>query len=210
MPRYSFPSASDYHPRIVKRFRRILFNALAAISILLAIATGATWVRSEWVFDHLGFSQPRWSLFMESEGGQFRFEWTRAMPWQTDLGGSGFYRHTDKADLRLRDGMRMPGSKAWIDRWGFWIVTGERWGDDHLAVFMPCWVLLLPAAMTISLAAHRWRRSVPQDGTGRCPSCGYDLRASPERCPECGDATPATGTGVVWQRGYRFRETSFR
>ena len=50
-------------------------------------------------------------------------------------------------------------------------------------VSVPHWFLiglfLLPAATTLRQRA----RSYP---AGCCPACGYDLRATPDRCPECG------------------------
>jgi hypothetical protein len=43
---------------------------------------------------------------------------------------------------------------------------------------------LPPALWTFVLIRRRRRANKP----GCCPTCGYDLRATPERCPECGTA----------------------
>jgi hypothetical protein len=68
------------------------------------------------------------------------------------------------------------------------------------SVSMP-WYYPLPLLLILAgiwtWAAVR-RRRLP---AGLCPSCGYDLRATPDRCPECGyfkptppDAPPHLGT----------------
>ena len=80
---------------------------------------------------------------------------------------------------------------------GFGVVLETRsWsGNDvitvwHAGVALPWWYLLLFAFAAPVQRLGRWlwsqRTSERRRRAGRCVRCGYDLRASPERCPECG------------------------
>lgn len=54
-----------------------------------------------------------------------------------------------------------------------------------IRVAIPDWLILILTTILPALAARRFLRERPQE-PGRCRSCGYDLRATPDRCPECG------------------------
>jgi hypothetical protein len=118
----------------------------------------------------------------------------RVSQWifQADPGAREFYG-ADHSGWRIGFGYRLPGPR-WVG--SFWYDHGFRY--DAVAypamkganVTLPVWVVLLatgvmPGCLLLSSALSRWgarrRRGI------RC-TCGYDLRASPERCPECGAA----------------------
>lgn len=61
-------------------------------------------------------------------------------------------------------------------RMHYWLVMVPHWAAASAAALCPAWWLV---------ACLRRRRRL--DG-GKCPTCGYDLRATPNRCPECGTA----------------------
>jgi hypothetical protein len=104
-------------------------------------------------------------------------------PWAPGTGGStikfdgeptGFagihYRRYD-IHLAAPDGTRLPGTYGTQRR--FWVAPG--------------WTFLLSlgaAALCRRIWVNRRRRE--REAGRLCRNCGYDLRATPDRCPECG------------------------
>ena len=59
------------------------------------------------------------------------------------------------------------------------------------AIFIPHWAVVALTALLPAMAVVRLVRNRNRRGKKICGKCGYDLRATPGRCPECGTETHA-------------------
>ena len=183
----------------MRRLLRWTFHALAAASLLLCVATAGLWVRSYWVADqfHRGprdrgstaeCSSSPLPVFAATYRGLFFGLWV----WSE--------RPEDQhAAVGIRTRRTIPPRPSGPGRSRTTPVAESYrgYGENTQTVRMPAWSLvsafaLLPAIVVLrQIRAVRRRRY--RSRLGLCPACGYDLRALPDRCPECGAVPPAKG-----------------
>jgi hypothetical protein len=75
-----------------------------------------------------------------------------------------------------------------LERLGFWSIDIHTSAGPGFRTIIPYWPLIfLFAAIPANVLVRRTRRWIAgRRRIGLCKKCGYDLRASKDRCPECG------------------------
>ena len=177
---------------------RRLFTAASSLSLALCLAMLGLWLVSYWEDCSIGYTSNdvqrlhRTAIGLETGGGQILFTWLSIDYTATPTASRVARRGMPRAGFSY--GREEHGKLSLLGGWGFhFIVGGKMTAIDTARAFIvvPYWV---PSALLAVLPLLWWRfRRRSRTAAGHCASCGYDLRASKDRCPECGAPTSLKG-----------------
>ena len=175
-----------------QRLSRALVTLAAALSAAVCVAASALWARSYWRQDTVAVMVgPPVQWQFTSLRGRLHANRMVFPPGRVD--GDPRYVRTVQAARKLPL-PRLRGEDLRDRRLGpFAVQSGEVPSHRFVLVAFPHWALvalsaILPAYWLV--LRRRWRRQRLRE-QGRCERCGYDVRATPERCPECGTVVAA-------------------
>jgi hypothetical protein len=195
------PTAAG-HARARGRMRRVVKRRVvklaAAASLVLCIATVALWVRSYWRLDDVSYRFDRKRCRVQSLRGEVDVSVHRfyKVPESLPVRQGVSHSSSDTANRQYRTLLDLPDWEPTSDAYsggsflGFGYVSGSSSSGLTRGIGVPHWSLALLFAILPVLRVRGATRSRRHHRAGRCPTCGYDLRATPDRCPECG-AVPA-------------------
>ena len=159
--------------------RRRPAHVARILSLLLCAVILAVWARSYWLHDSWNWSTPSGRAGFDSYRGQFSGGQVVVTPDVMRRVPRGHIFTTSPADPAITG---MPeASRSFA---GFAVMYAKTPGMQAWDARVPYWFLALIAAMPS--ATHLYRRRRSRRRAGLCAGCGYDLRATPTRCPECG------------------------
>jgi hypothetical protein len=186
----------------VKRLRQIVWNGLATISALFCVVTCVLWVsnfRQEMFIEHTSLSPYgknlywlNWQLWSQdgilrwsSEGAEtnnpkFNKDWVEQpgqWRWKIQPRGTSGPLQGFPANLR---------PDWYVGSHPFWGSRADVMQTRVVNVGIPYWIFLVVFAPLPMTWLRLHRRQSRRRNLSLCSSCGYDLRATPGRCPECG------------------------
>jgi predicted RNA-binding Zn-ribbon protein involved in translation (DUF1610 family) len=180
--------------------RRWLFTILSVVSLLFCAAICALWVRSYSVADSFYWTDRApgrildWTErgFTCSSGGVEIFHHHAIEPPGTlSIIGVPRGHHFDHFREQPTDypyfGYPWPASSCTNVRFaGFQVFHAADANDQIQAGTLPLAGIALSAIVLPGMWIRRELKRRRDSKTNLCPNCGYDLRATPDRCPECG------------------------
>jgi hypothetical protein len=195
-----------------RRLRKSLFTALFWLSVLVFITCAALRVRNFWSGEGIAFAAcgRGWEVISASTGDIDIYSvggWPHAEPPHIMDRGPNFpewWWEPGSTHWRLMGfygGRGMVRVEVGADGNPRWRKADEYYKLAHPSlrrstpvgiwiVWIPTWIILTisgawPAERT-GLALRARLRNQGAVRAGFCRRCGYDLRATPARCPECG------------------------
>ncbi|MDB5329040.1 MAG: hypothetical protein JWP03_191 [Phycisphaerales bacterium] len=199
--------------------RRRVLMLVSALSLLLCVATVALWAHGYRTTDALVWGRAGHLYCVYSVWGRIYFcrvnGWPNPEPlrWRSGpLAWSEIWRSMweplPPGQWKEGYGLRtffssghintdIHGNNQWLPPEGISHPVFP-WGQravTYRTIGIECWLLsaifsILPMGV-FAQKARRLFAAKRRSRIGYCRSCGYDLRASPDRCPECGTVPPS-------------------
>ena len=170
----------------MRQIGRLILNGLTVASFIVSVLVAASWVRSYWRDDlviYIGNDRVT-SRRVETLKGYIVYGINRPhllkRPWPSTPG----FRYA------CGDAVGNPSFTHAVMGFGWGKYVDPLWGTPVTEVAIRHSSVITLFAVFPAFRLYRRLRQASGMLPGYCLSCGYDLCATPDRCPECGTFPP--------------------
>jgi hypothetical protein len=195
----------------IRRLRGWLFKGVTVGSLILFLAVGVLWTRSYFRWDAIDWQRGKYVLQIRSAGGDLAIQ-RREMGNEEPFWELSHYSILKPMPPKVQNGIPdeigivSDEAEFWDRIWwhpneifrfaGFAYIQSEPIKYLNVIAVLAvkgCWAMETPywfwcgiTAFLPIIAGTQWFKQLRRSKHGMCRHCGYDLRATPDKCPECG------------------------